>query len=98
MGGNAGGAGGGRVSLAMQIESHYHLHQEAAVRTTLNIDDSALAGAMKAARGKTKTAVINEALREYARRRRVRRLLEFRGKAHWDGNLDDLRRRERADR
>ena len=98
MGGNAGGAGGGRVGLAMQIESHYHLHQEAAVRTTLNIDDSALAGAMKAARGKTKTAVINEALREYARRRRVRRLLEFRGKAHWDGNLDDLRRRERADR
>jgi Arc/MetJ family transcription regulator len=82
----------------MQIESHYHLHQETGVRTTLNIDDVALAGAMKAAPGKTKTAVINEALREYARRRRVRRLLEFRGRAHWDGNLDDLRDRERADR
>jgi hypothetical protein len=37
-------------------------------------DDAALAGAMKSARGKTKTAVINEALREYARRRRIRRL------------------------
>jgi len=57
----------------MQIENLYHLHQEASVRTTLNIDDAALAGAMKTARGKTKTAVINEALREYARRRRVRR-------------------------
>jgi Arc/MetJ family transcription regulator len=79
----------------MQTKRPYHLHQEASVRTTLNIDDAALAGAMKAARGKTKTAVINEALREYARRRCVRRLLEFRGKAHWDGDLDDLRGRER---
>jgi Arc/MetJ family transcription regulator len=82
----------------MQIENRYHLHQEASVRTTLNIDDAALAGAMKTARGKTKTAVINEALREYARRRRVRRLLDFRGKARWEGNLDDLRGREKAAR
>jgi Arc/MetJ family transcription regulator len=88
----------GRDSLVMQIEKHYHLHPEAGVRTTLNIDDAALAGAMKTARGKTKTAVINEALREYARRRRVRRLLEFRGKARWEGHLDDLRRRERTAR
>ena len=51
------------------------------MRTTLNLDDAALAGAMKTARGKTKTAVINEALLEYARRRRIRRLLDFRGRA-----------------
>jgi Arc/MetJ family transcription regulator len=82
----------------MQIERRYHLHLEANVRTTLNIDDEALAGAMRTARGKTKTAVINEALREYARRRRVRRLLEFRGKAHWEGSLDDLRGRDGAAR
>ena len=63
------------------------------MRTTLNIDDAALAGAMKTAPGRTKTAVINDALREYGRRRRIRRLLEFRGRAHWEGNLDDLRRR-----
>lgn len=68
------------------------------MRTTLNIDDAALAGAMKTSPGKTKTTVINEALREYARRRRVRRLLEFRGKAHWEGSLDDLRGRVRAAR
>ena len=48
--------------LLMQIDGCYHLHQEAPLRTTLNIDDAALAGAMKTARGKTKTAVINEAL------------------------------------
>jgi Arc/MetJ family transcription regulator len=82
----------------MQIASVYHLHREASVRTTLNIDDAALADAMKTAPGKTKTTVINEALREYARRRRVRRLLAFRGRARWDGNLDDLRGRDRAAR
>ena len=82
--------------LVMQTNSLYHLYQEADVRTTLNIDDAALAGAMKTARGKTKTAVINEALREYARRRRIRRLLEFRGRVRWEGNLDDLRGREKA--
>lgn len=63
------------------------------MRTTLNIDDAALAGAMKTSQGKTKTAVINEALREYARRRRIRRLLEFRGRVQWKGNLDHLRGR-----
>lgn len=80
----------------MQIYGRYHLHQEIDVRTTLNIDDAALAGAMKTARGKTKTAVINEALREYARRRRIRRLLDLRGRVRWEGNLDDLRDREKA--
>lgn len=68
------------------------------MRTTLNLDDEALAGAMKVARGRTKTDVINEALREYARRRRVRRLLEFRGKVRWEGDLDELRRRRPARR
>jgi Arc/MetJ family transcription regulator len=82
----------------MQIWRLYHLHREAALRTTLNIDDAALVGAMKAAPGLTKTAVINEALREYARRRRVRRLLAFRGKVRWEGSLDDLRSRSRGRR
>jgi len=82
----------------MQISRRYHLHREAGVRTTLNIDDAALAEAMKTARGRTKTAVINEALREYARRRRVRRLLDFRGRVRWEGDLDDLRGREKTAR
>ena len=64
-----------------------------AMRTTLNLDEEALASAMKAAGGKTKTAVINEALRDYARRRSLRRLLRFDGKVRWEGDLDELRRR-----
>jgi len=53
-----------------------------------------LAGAMKVASGKTKTAIINEALRDYARRRRLRGLLRFEGRLRWEGDLDALRKRE----
>ena len=64
------------------------------MRTTLNIDDEALGKAMAVAAGRTKTAVINEALREFARRRRLRKLMEFKGKFKWEGDLDRLRQRE----
>ena len=63
------------------------------MRTTLNIDDDALQAAMAVAPGKTKTAVINEALLEYARRRRLADLRSLRGKVRWEGNLNDLRKR-----
>jgi hypothetical protein len=53
---------------------------------------------MEVGAGKTKTAVINEALRDYARRRRLRRLLKFEGKSGWKGNLGTLRRRRRSGR
>lgn len=65
------------------------------MRTTLNLDDEALASAMKVASGKTKTDVINEALREYARRRRMQEFLEFQGKVTWEGDLDELRGRSK---
>jgi len=78
----------------MQIRALYHLHAAADMRTTLNLNDEAMASAMKLSPGKTKTDVINAALREYARRRRVRGLLRFRGKVRWEGNLDELRQRE----
>jgi Arc/MetJ family transcription regulator len=78
----------------MQILGAYHLHGGAHMRTTLNVDDEALTSAMKTCPGKTKTDVINEALREYARRRRLQEFLEFEGKMHWEGDLDRLRGRE----
>lgn len=63
------------------------------MRTTLNIDDEALRAAMAVAPGKTKTAVINEALLEYARRRRLADLRSLRGKVRWEGDLNALRKR-----
>ena len=65
------------------------------MRTTLNLDTEALTGALKVAPGKTKTDVINEALREYARRRRLQGFLELEGKIRWEGDLDELRGRRR---
>lgn len=64
------------------------------MRTTLNLDDEALEDALAVAPGSTKTDVINDALREYARRRRLRGLLAFEGKMEWEGDLDALRKRE----
>lgn len=79
----------------MQMIRAYHLHREEVMRTTLNVDDEALARAMEAAPGKTKTDVINEALREFARRRRVQELLNFEGKVRWEGDLNELRGRRK---
>ena len=64
------------------------------MRTTLDLDETALRSAMDVSKGKTKTAVINEALRDFARRRSLRRMLAFRGALRWEGNLDRLRRRD----
>jgi Arc/MetJ family transcription regulator len=63
------------------------------MRTTLNIDDDALAAALEADPGKTKTAVINDALRDYARRRALRGLRKLAGKVGWQGDLEALRKR-----
>lgn len=63
------------------------------MRTTLNLDDRASAGAIAVSGGRTETKVINEPLRRFARSRRRRRLLALRGKAEWEGDLDSLRRR-----
>ena len=63
------------------------------MRTTLDLDDEALDAAMSVAGGRTKTDVINEALRRFARAERQQKLLELRGKAPWEGNVDQLRKR-----
>lgn len=67
-----------------------------AVRVTVEIDEDALAAAMKMSPGRSESEVVDEALREYARRRRLRGFLEFEGKLHWEGDLDRLRKRDRA--
>jgi len=63
------------------------------MRTTLNIDDDALRAAMAFAAGRTKTEVINEALRRFVRAKKRRKLLDLRGKVEWKGDLDALRKR-----
>jgi Arc/MetJ family transcription regulator len=64
------------------------------MRTTLNLDDVTLEAAMKVSEGRTKTEVVNEALRRFARGKRRRQLLDLRGKVEWTGNIDELRKRK----
>jgi Arc/MetJ family transcription regulator len=64
------------------------------MRTTLNLDEEAITGAIEVAPGKTKTEIINDALREFTRRRRLQGFLKFEGKMNWEGDLDQLRRRK----
>jgi Bacterial antitoxin of type II TA system, VapB len=66
---------------------------EVLMRTTLNLDNEAVDAAMAVSPGLTKTKVINIALLDYSRRKRLKGLLDLRGKAHWDGDLDALRKR-----
>ncbi len=61
--------------------------------TTLNLDSEILEEALVYAEGKTKTELINEALREFVRVRKMRQLLEFDGRLPWDGDIDELRGR-----
>jgi Arc/MetJ family transcription regulator len=63
------------------------------MRTTLNLDDRALEEAMAQAEGRSKTEVVNEALRQFARAKRRKNLLKLRGKVRWEGDLDALRKR-----
>lgn len=72
----------------------YDLHEVPNMRTTLNLDGEALEKVLRLSPGKTKTEVINEALREAARRKDIAEIRQFRGKFHWEGNLDELRGRE----
>ena len=63
------------------------------MRTTLDIDKEALDAAMKLSGGRTKTEVVNEALRRFARAKRRLQLLDLRGKVEWQGDIDELRKR-----
>lgn len=62
------------------------------MRTTLTIDDEALKAAMKVSKGRTKTEVVNKALRRFAGARDRHELLKLRGKVVWEGNIDSLRK------
>ena len=81
------------MSIRTRIRVCYDRHT---VRTTLNLNDEALLAAMEVCEGCTKTEVVNQALRHFARARRRRNLLDLRGKVEWVGEVDELRNRATA--
>ena len=62
------------------------------MRTNIEIDDKLLAEAMRASGYKTKRATVEEGLRLLARKKAYRSILALRGKIHWHGDPDAMRR------
>jgi len=63
--------------------------------TNLAIDEQLLAEALQLGGLKTKKETVNEALREYIRRRLQRKAIEQFGKFDWDPDYDYKRERRR---
>jgi Arc/MetJ family transcription regulator len=62
------------------------------MRTNIVLDDDLVAEAMRRTGIKTKRAVVEEALRTLIGLKRQEEILALRGKLHWDGDLDEMRR------
>jgi len=63
------------------------------MRTTLDLNENLLADAMKWTGETTKTAVINEALKQVIKSKKRKKLVEFAGKLDLDVDLDIIRKR-----
>ncbi|MGB9497853.1 MAG: type II toxin-antitoxin system VapB family antitoxin [Dissulfuribacterales bacterium] len=61
-------------------------------RTNVVLDDELVDKCRKATGIKTRRALIDYALRELLRRESQLKILELKGKVHWDGDLDASRR------
>jgi Arc/MetJ family transcription regulator len=62
------------------------------VRTNIVLDEELVAEAMRRTGIKTKRGVVEEALRTLIRLKRQEEILALRGKLHWEGDLDEMRR------
>ena len=61
-------------------------------RTNIVIDDELMAAAQKAGGLRTKKETVEQALRLFVRLQRQKEVLKYRGKLHWEGDLDAMRR------
>ena len=62
------------------------------MRTNIVLDDDLVAEAMRRTGIKTKRGVVEEALRTLIRLKRQDEIRSLRGKLHWEGDLDEMRR------
>ncbi len=61
------------------------------MRTNIEIDDDLMAEALAATGSKTKREVVDRALRTIVRLKAQERVKQYKGKLHWDGDLDEMR-------
>ena len=60
-------------------------------RTNVVLDDKLMDDCLKATGIKTRRALIEHALRELLRHESQSKILELKGKVHWEGNLNEWR-------
>jgi Arc/MetJ family transcription regulator len=61
-------------------------------RTNIVLDETLVRRGLRATGLKTRRALVHHALQELVRREKQKRLLGLKGRIHWTGNLDSLRR------
>jgi Arc/MetJ family transcription regulator len=61
------------------------------MRTNIIIDDKLIERGMKYTGIRTKTKLVDFALRELIRRKKRKEILTLKGKLHWEGNLEEMR-------
>ena len=62
------------------------------MRTNIEIDDALINQALIISGEKTKKAAVQIALEEYVKSNNRKKILKYRGKMIWEGNLDEMRR------
>src|SRR5271157_4959666 len=77
--------------LTMCINIGIFVYKEIAMRTNIDIDDRLMRDAMAATKLKSKKEVVHVALSELVRLSKQKNILRFRGKAKWEGDLDQMR-------
>jgi Arc/MetJ family transcription regulator len=61
------------------------------MRTNIDLDEGLVARGLKLSGLRTKKDLVNAALSEFVRRKDQKRILDLRGKIHWQGDLDQMR-------
>ncbi len=61
------------------------------MRTNIVIDDKLMSSAIKATGLKTKKEVVEEGLKTLIKLKNQSKLKSFRGKLHWEGNINKMR-------
>lgn len=62
------------------------------MRTNIVIDDELMAEVLEKTGFKTKREAVEEGLKLLLRLKNQEKILELRGKVHWEGDLDEMRR------
>ncbi|MBD2701742.1 type II toxin-antitoxin system VapB family antitoxin [Spirosoma sp. BT702] len=61
------------------------------MRTNIDINDELLQEAMELSQAKTKKEVVERALENYIKMLNRKQILEWPGKVHWEGDLEQMR-------